>query len=66
MKPPVAPTSFRSSSRRIAAINPGNSGGPLVDMTGAVIGMNTAIYTQSMGSQGVGFAMPSNVPCEGL
>ena len=44
-----------------AAINPGNSGGPLVDMAGQVIGMNTAIYTQSMGSQGVGFAMPSNV-----
>ena len=44
-----------------AAINPGNSGGPLVDMAGQVIGMNTAIYTQSMGSQGVGFAMPSNI-----
>ncbi len=43
-----------------AAINPGNSGGPLVDMTGAVIGMNTAIYTQSAGSEGIGFAMPSN------
>ena len=44
-----------------AAINPGNSGGPLVDMSGDVVGMNTAIYTQSMGSQGVGFAMPSNI-----
>ena len=43
-----------------AAINPGNSGGPLVDMAGDVIGMNTAIYTQSSGSEGVGFAMPSN------
>jgi serine protease Do len=43
-----------------AAINPGNSGGPLVDMDGEVIGMNTAIYTQSAGSEGVGFAMPSN------
>src|SRR5208283_5170053 len=43
-----------------AAINPGNSGGPLVDMAGEVIGMNTAIYTQSEGSEGVGFAMPSN------
>jgi len=43
-----------------AAINPGNSGGPLIDMAGSVIGMNTAIYTQSQGSEGVGFAMPSN------
>jgi serine protease Do len=43
-----------------AAINPGNSGGPLVNMRGEVIGINTAIYTQSMGYQGVGFAMPSN------
>jgi len=43
-----------------AAINPGNSGGPLVDMAGEVIGMNTAILTQSSGSEGVGFAMPAN------
>ncbi len=44
-----------------AAINPGNSGGPLVDMAGQVVGMNTAIYTQGSGSEGVGFAMPSNI-----
>ena len=43
-----------------AAINPGNSGGPLVDMAGQVIGINTAIETQSGGYQGVGFALPSN------
>jgi serine protease Do len=43
-----------------AAINPGNSGGPLVDMAGKVIGMDTAIYTESAGSEGIGFAMPSN------
>jgi len=43
-----------------AAINPGNSGGPLVDMAGQVIGINTAIVTQSTGYQGVGFALPSN------
>ena len=43
-----------------AAINPGNSGGPLVDMAGHVIGINTAIVTQSNGYQGVGFALPAN------
>ncbi len=43
-----------------AAINPGNSGGPLVDMAGQVVGINTAIYTDSDGYQGVGFALPSN------
>jgi serine protease Do len=43
-----------------AAINPGNSGGPLLNMAGEVIGVNTAIFTQSNGNQGIGFAMPSN------
>jgi serine protease Do len=57
----VASNQFQRFIQTDAAINPGNSGGPLVDMTGNVIGMNTAIYTQSMGSQGVGFAMPSNI-----
>jgi serine protease Do len=55
------PNQFQRFIQTDAAINPGNSGGPLVDMAGQVIGMNTAIYTQSMGSEGVGFAMPSNV-----
>ena len=56
----VAQNSFQKFIQTDAAINPGNSGGPLVDMAGQVVGMNTAIYTQSMGSQGVGFAMPAN------
>ena len=44
-----------------AAINPGNSGGALVDMAGRLIGINTAILTRSGGSNGVGFAIPSNL-----
>jgi serine protease Do len=56
----IAGGQFQRFIQTDAAINPGNSGGPLVDMAGQVVGMNTAIYTQSMGSQGVGFAMPAN------
>ncbi len=43
-----------------AAINPGNSGGPLLDMSGRVIGLNTAILSRSGGSAGIGFAIPVN------
>src|SRR5881398_3357474 len=43
-----------------AAINPGNSGGPLINLRGEVVGINTAIISRSGGSQGVGFAIPSN------
>jgi serine protease Do len=51
---------FQSFLQTDAAINPGNSGGPLVNMDGEIIGINTAIYTESSGYQGVGFALPSN------
>lgn len=44
-----------------SAINPGNSGGPLIDSTGRVVGINTFILTQSGGSEGLGFAIPSNL-----
>jgi len=47
-----------------AAINPGNSGGPLVNMNSEVIGINTAIFTESGGYQGIGFALPSNIVVE--
>jgi serine protease Do len=44
-----------------APINPGNSGGPLVDTDGHVVGIDTLIFTQSGGSEGIGFAIPSNI-----
>jgi Do/DeqQ family serine protease len=44
-----------------AAINPGNSGGALVDTAGRLVGINSAIYSRSGGSQGIGFAIPSNM-----
>ncbi len=44
-----------------AAINPGNSGGALINAYGELIGINTAIYSRSGGSQGIGFAIPANV-----
>ncbi len=52
---------FRSFIQTDAAINPGNSGGALVAMDGRLIGINTAIYSRSGGSVGIGFAIPTNL-----
>lgn len=46
-----------------AAINPGNSGGPLLDSSGNLIGVNTAIYSPSGASSGVGFSIPVDTVC---
>jgi Do/DeqQ family serine protease len=51
---------FENFIQTDAAINPGNSGGALVDVTGALMGINTAIYSRSGGSMGIGFAIPVN------
>ena len=47
-----------------ASINPGNSGGPLVNLRGEVVGINTAIFSQSGGNIGIGFAIPANLARE--
>jgi Do/DeqQ family serine protease len=52
---------FRSFIQTDAAINPGNSGGALVDLDGDLVGINTAIFSQSGGSVGIGFAIPVNL-----
>ena len=49
-----------------ASINPGNSGGALVDMSGRLLGINTAIFSRTGGNQGIGFAVPSNLAQEVL
>ncbi|WP_176736337.1 Do family serine endopeptidase [Oligoflexus tunisiensis] len=54
-------TSLGNFIQTDAAINPGNSGGPLINMEGLVIGMNTAIFSRSGASAGIGFAVPSNL-----
>jgi serine protease Do len=52
-------TDYESYIQTDAAINPGNSGGPLIDLSGKVVGINTAIITQSGGYEGIGLAIPS-------
>lgn len=54
----VGVSDFQSFIQTDAPINPGNSGGALISMTGDLIGINTAIWSQSGGSQGIGFAVP--------
>src|ERR1700758_564646 len=57
----VGITDYQFFIQTDAAINPGNSGGALVDLNGRLIGINTAIFSRSGGSQGIGFAIPANM-----
>ncbi len=57
----VGAADYQSFIQTDAAINPGNSGGALVDLRGKLVGINTAIYSRSGGSNGIGFAIPSNM-----
>jgi len=57
----VGVSSYQFFIQTDAAINPGNSGGALVDMNGRLVGINTAIFTRSGGSNGIGFAIPVNM-----
>ena len=57
----VGITDYQFFIQTDAAINPGNSGGALVDLTGRLVGINTAIFSRSGGSQGIGFAIPANM-----
>ena len=57
----VGITDYQFFIQTDAAINPGNSGGALIDMNGRLIGVNTAIFSRTGGSNGIGFAIPSNM-----
>lgn len=57
----VGITDYQFFIQTDAAINPGNSGGALVDLNGRLAGINTAIFSRSGGSQGIGFAIPANM-----
>lgn len=61
LNPSVEGRPFRGMLQTDAVINPGNSGGPLLNIRGEVIGINTAIATESGGCQGIGFALPVNL-----
>ncbi len=54
-------TTFENFIQTDAAINPGNSGGALVDASGNLVGINTAIYSQTGGSMGIGYAIPVSI-----
>jgi Do/DeqQ family serine protease len=57
----VGITDYQFFIQTDAAINPGNSGGALVDLSGRIVGINTAIFSRSGGSMGIGFAIPANM-----
>jgi Do/DeqQ family serine protease len=57
----IGENAYGSLIQTDAAINPGNSGGPLIDLAGRLIGINSAIFSPSGGSNGIGFAIPSNL-----
>jgi serine protease Do len=60
----LGPTGYEDFIQTDAAINPGNSGGPLINLNGEIIGINSLIVSTSAGSEGLGFAIPSNMAKE--
>ena len=60
----LGPAGYEDFIQTDASINPGNSGGPLINLNGKVIGINSLIVSASMGSEGLGFAIPSNMARE--
>ena len=57
----IGQSSYDNYIQTDASINPGNSGGPLLNTAGEVVGINTAIFSQSGGNIGIGFAIPINM-----
>jgi serine protease Do len=60
----LGPAGYEDFMQTDAAINPGNSGGPLINLNGEVVGINSLIISASQGSEGMGFAIPSNMAKE--